>query len=200
MRKIVALAALVAAVCVGGPAFACKGKTVLFEDNFTDDSNFGDVSQYGGIADGVFKVIAQKGYNYHFFYQGDSYDKADICIDVAQLTSGDAGGGLLFAAQGGDSYYYFWVNPAGVAGISHLANHKWLNPVPARKLSNLDPKKITLRLTLNGAKATAYVNGQKIADFKVAPVEGGGFVGVGADGGPEGITWGFSNLKVTDLP
>jgi hypothetical protein len=199
MRHIVSVAALAVAVCVGSPAFACKGKNVLFEDSFTDDSNWGDVSQYGSIADGVWKIIAKKGYTFHFLYQGDSYDKADICVDVEQLTAGDSGAGLVFAAQDGN-YYQFWANPAGVAGVSRLVNKKWLTPVPTRKL-NSDAKKMRLRLTLDGARATAYVNDQKIADFRVVPVEGGGFIGIAADGGSDGdTTWGFSNLKVTDLP
>lgn len=199
--RILSVAALAAAVCFASPAFACKGKNVLFEDTFADDSNLGDVSQYGSIADGVFKLNAKKGYNYHFFYQADSYDKADICVDVTQLSPGDAGAGLMFNATGGNDYYYFWVNPGGIAGISRWSNNKWLRPVPARKVQVDAKKAVTLRVTLDGDHATAYVNDQKLADFKVKPVDGGGFVGLGADGGQDSdITWGFSKMKVTDLP
>src|ERR1700728_4628066 len=162
--RFLSVAALAAAVCFASPAFACKGKNVLLEDNFADDSTLGDVSQYGTIADGVFKLNAKKGFTYHFFYQADAYDKGDICVDVTMLSPGDAGAGIIFNGSGGD-YYYLWVNPAGLVGVGHVTPNKWLAPVPPRKVQ-LDPKKAaTLRVTLDGDHATAYLNDQKVANF-----------------------------------
>jgi len=199
--RVLSVAALAAAMCAASPALACKGQNVLFEDNFTDDSNWGDISQYGGtIANGALKLTAKKGYVMRFLYQGDSFDKADICVDVTESTAGDTGGGLIFAAADYNSYYYLWMNPAGLAGVARLNNNKWLYPVPGRKVPG-SGQKFTLRLTLNGARATAYVNDRKLADFKVTSPEGGGFIGVEGDSDAQNdVSWSFSNLKVTDLP
>ncbi len=197
--RILSAVALAATVCLASPALACKGNNVLFEDNFADDSNWGNIGDGSSMADGIFTLKAEKGFTYHYFYRGDTYDTVDICLDVAQLTEGDAGAGILFAAEGAESYYQFWVNPLGGAGVSRYAKNRWVTPVPFRRVK-LEGKKATLRLTLRGSKATAYVNDNKLADFKVTPVEGGGFIGIGGDGGSNGITWGFSNLKVTDVP
>jgi len=199
--RILSVAALAAAVCFASPALACKGTNVLLEDTFEDDSTLGtDVSEFGAIADGTFKLTAKKGYFYHLFYRQDTYDKADICLTVALLNGVEAGAGLLFNAAGGDDFYYFWVNPGGVAGIQRLQNKKWTKPVPSRKVQTDAKKPVTLRLTLEGDHATAYVNDQKLANFKVKPAEGGGLIGIGANAGDNDVTWGFSKLKVTDLP
>lgn len=200
-KILLAAAAVAAAVCVANPAFACKGPNILFEDNFNeaDDSAWGDISEIGSIGEGVMKINAKKDYIYHLLYQGDAYEKADMCVDVAMLSKGDAGAGLIFAAQSTESYYWFWVNPLGLAGVQRLNNKKWFAPVPARRLQ-LSGEKATIRVTLDGAHATAYVNDQKFADFKVSPVEGGGYIGLGANAGESDLTWGFSKLKITDLP
>ena len=198
--KFLSAAAVATAMCLASPAFACKGKNVLFEDNFADDSNWGDISEVASIEGGVLKLTAHKPNGSRLLYQGDSYDKADICVDVTELTPGDTGAGLIFAAADYSSYYLLWMNPAGIAGVLRVNNKKWLSPVPARTVPS-SGQKFTLRVTLNGARATAYVNNRKIADLKVNVPEGGGFIGMQGDStDKEDVTWGFSNLKVTDLP
>ncbi len=197
--RVLSAAAVVAALCIASPALACKGKNVLFEDNFSDDSNW---PQAEGISveGGALKIVATAPYVNRALYQGDTYQKADICVDVAQETSIDTGGGMIFAATDYGTYYYFWVNPTGYAGVSKLNNHRWLQPVPIRQVKLSGPK-TTLRLTLDGNRATAYVNDQKFATFRVTQPEGGGFIGMEGDStDKDTVTWSFSGLKVTDLP
>ncbi len=153
--RILSAVALAATVCLASPALACKGNNVLFEDNFADDSNWGNIADGSSMADEIFTLKADKGLTYHYFYMGDTFDTADICLDVAQLTEDDSGAGILFAAEGAESYYYFWVNPLGGAGVSRYAKKRWVTPVPFRRVK-LEGKKATLRLTLRGSKATAY--------------------------------------------
>ncbi len=202
--KVLSAAALLAAVCVASPALACQGKNVLLDEQFADDSNWGQLSEGVEISDGSMKITVEKGYVYHVFYQGDSYDKADVCVTINEVSAGDTGAGLMFAASGGDSWYFFEVNPQGVACVVRYNNKTWRAPVPCRqvKINGGDGKSATLRVTLNGPKATAYVNGQKFADFKISPPDGGGLIGLGVNAAQDvdKTTFAFTNLKITDLP
>ena len=208
-RKALAIA-VVATVFAASPALACKGKNVLFEDSFADTDPAWEMWDQVKIEDGAMKITATPGHVAEIFYKADTFDKADICVDtIAPDMSGDPKNlgvpALLFSGQAYDDVYFLYAAPAfGTAGVARLVKSKWLYPVPFRKLDGIKNQSgatNTLRVTINGAKATAYVNDSKLADFKINASEGGGFVGLNVDGGQGApVTWSFKNFKVTDLP
>jgi 3-keto-disaccharide hydrolase len=198
--------AVVAAALATSPALACKGKNVLFEDDFAEPDPAWGMWDAISITDGSLIIKTGASGIYSVLHEADVYDKADMCVDVTipkYGKPGDVAASLLFGAQyNGDSknYYQFWISPNGSVGVSRLLNGKWTNPVPSRKVEGMPTapgSKVTMRVTLNGNRATIYVNDIKVVDFKVAPVEGGGFFGLAAEG--TGESWSFDNLKLTDL-
>jgi 3-keto-disaccharide hydrolase len=200
---------LLAAVFAASPAVACEGKKVLFQDSFAKVDQKWDMWNQTKVQDGAMHVTAQAKHIAPIFYKGEAFDKGDICVDVITPDASDADNlgmpSLLFEGQAYDDFYAFYVNPAyGTAAIAHLLKGKWLNTIPFRKVDGIVAQrggKNTLRVTLNGAHASAYVNGNKIVDFLINATEGGGFVGLEADGGDAApVTWSFKNFKVTDLP
>ena len=201
--------AVVIAVLTAGPAFACKGKNVLFQDNFATVNPAWDLFNQTKIQNGAMQITATSGHIAAVFYKGDAYDKADICVDtiVPNASNPDNQGipSLIFEGQAYDDFYAFYISPAyGIARISRLLKDKWLQPIPPRKVEGLVTKaggKNTLRLTLNGAHASAYINDNKFVDFLINASPGGGLIGLEVDGGASApVTWDFKNFKVTDLP
>jgi hypothetical protein len=199
--------AVAATVVATTPAFACMGKSVLFEDKFTAAEPGWELWERISIGGGALRIRTDPGYIAPVFYKADVYDKADICFDltIPSLTDPEKPlAGLLFSAVDLGNFYYFWFNPTGAIGVSRLFNKRWLSPVQPRKVEGINTAsgaKNTFRLTLNGGAATVYANGEKIVDFRINATPGGGFIGFNADGGAvEGETWVFGNLKVTDLP
>jgi len=210
MRLSVCALAAAAAVLAASPALACKGKTVLFEDNFASGGDSGwELWEQIKIEGGAMKITATPGHIAPVFYKGDTYDKADICADAVTPSGNDPKNegiaSLLFEGQAYDDFYAFYVSPRfGKAGIARLFKTKWLYPMPFRSVEgiNAQPGGInTLRVTLDGAHATAYVNDHKIVEVKINAAEGGGFVGLNVDGGESmPVTLLFKSFKVTDLP
>jgi hypothetical protein len=209
MTSNIFVAVLVAATVAAAPARACEGKQILFHDNFAKVDQKWEMSGHTKIQNGAMLITAQPGHIAPIFYKGEVFDKADICVDaiVPDVSDPDNLGApsLLFEGQGYDDFYGFYINTTyGAAAISRLLKNKWLHTIPVRKVDGIVAKpggKNTLRLTLNGAHATAYINGNKIVDFLINASEGGGLIGLNADGGANApVTWSFKNFKVTDLP
>ena len=55
-------------------------------------------------------------------------------------------------------------------------------------------------MTVNGTRATGYINNTEFAQFKVSPTELGGFIGLEAEAGETSGTWMFSNFRITNVP
>jgi hypothetical protein len=203
--------AVAGALSIAAPAIACDGKNVLFQDNFsTANQAWGlydkSAVTFGG---GSLKVTPQPKHYAFVYYRGDVYEQADVCVDAtigggSGLPDGDAG--LLFGSEDYVGFYYFWISPkngtAGVRLFSDSAN-KWLDPMAARKVQGLNANvggKNTLRVTINGTRADAYLNGQKVVQLTIKPTKVGGFFGLAAGRYGDDLTWTFSNFKITDLP
>ena len=204
-----ALVAILAATFTGSPAVACQGKNVLFEDNFAAVNPRWEMWNQVKIQSGAMQITATAGHIAAIFYKGEAFDKADMCVDTIVPAVSDVRNqgmpSLIFEGQAYDDFYAFYVSPAnGTAAITRLLKNKWLHPIPFRKADGIAAAPgatNTLRLTLNGAHATAYINGVKFTDFLINAHEGGGFAGLEADGGQTAsVTWSFKKFKVTDLP
>jgi hypothetical protein len=201
--------AALAAIIATGPAVACQGKSVLFEDNFAAVNPRWEIWNQTKVQGGAMQITATAGHIAPIFYKGEAFDKADICVDAIVPSVGDPKTlgmpSLIFEGQAYDDFYAFYVSPGfGTAGVLRLLKNKWLRPIPFRKADGIvtSPGATNkLRLTLNGAHATAYINGVKFTDFLINAHEGGGFVGLDVDGGQSGsVTWSFKNFKATNLP
>jgi hypothetical protein len=198
-----------AIISAASPGFACEGNSVLFQDDFAKANPAWEIWDQTKIDGGAMKITAQPQHIAPIFYKGDAYGKADICVDAIVPNVSDPKNlglvSLLFEGQGYDDFYAFYLNPVdGTAAIMRFLKNKWLHPIPFRKVDGIVAQaggKNTLRLTLNGAHATAYVNGNKIVDFLINASDGGGLVGLEVDGGETSpVTWSFKNFKVTTLP
>ncbi len=190
-----------AAMLLEGPALACAGKNVLFADKFFETDPGWSTDAEIAIGGGLMKITARKGEQTIAWYDADEFQNADVCVDVARLTAGDAGAGIIFAGKDDDNFYELWINPTGYAGVNQMRNGNWLEPVPERPISIGNGAAVTLRLTLDGARAIAYVNGNKLAELKVDAPRDGGKLGLVGDSTDEAdVVWAFSNFKITDLP
>jgi hypothetical protein len=208
-KVIAAVAALAAgAAAFTSPALGCKGKTVLFQDNFAAPSPNWDMRPQIKIQNGAMQITPDPGRLAPTFYKARTFDRADICVDVIAPAGGDAADqgkpSLLFEGLGYDDVYFFYINVANqTAGIARLLKKKWLAPIPFRKADGIATgpgAKNTLRLTINGKYATAYINDVKFTDFLHNAHAGAGLAGLEVDGGKVAATWSFKNFKITDVP
>ena len=197
---------LLAAMIASSPALACKGRNVILADDFTTpDAAWGDNDDSFIIGSGTLQLKPAPGSTLGGVYQGELFEDADICIDMVMPTGRNPpNGGLLFWWQDWDNAYLFQADATGSAAVFRWQRGRGLFPVSWRKAPSLKTAANavnTLRLTLKGGTATAYINDQRFATFKGNPPQGGGMIGAfGASENGVSNTWTFSNLKVTDLP
>lgn len=131
--------AVFAMAVAASPAFACKGATVLLEDDFSEldpawDKVFGDFDVNGGKMVGK----TEPGKIGLLVYGGAYFPGADACVDIVAPTvrnSSAIQAGLGFWA--GDSSYFMAIKPDGTAGVHRLSNDGWLHPVPQRKFDGI---------------------------------------------------------------
>ena len=167
--------ALVATVFATSPGLACKGKKVLFEDSFAEEDPGWTVSDRAKVQGGKMVLTAPAGRISTVLYKADVYDQADICVDLKVADPKEASiGGIMFAVEDTNNFYTFWISPmAQTAGVIRMSKGKWLDPVSARKFDGVNNQagaSNTIRLTLNGPRATAYVNDKKFIDFRINPL------------------------------
>lgn len=121
------------------PALACKGATVLLQDDFTDMDPAWNVL-YGdwSAENGKLTAKSEPGKIGLLLYDGAFFPAADVCINVTAPTVRDPTSvmaGIGFWA--GDSSYFMTIRPDGFAGVSRLSNSGWLHPVPMRKFDGV---------------------------------------------------------------
>ncbi len=135
-----ALAGAIFAVAVAAsPALACKGATVLLQDDFTEldpawDKVFGDFDVSGGKMVGK----TEPGKIGLLVYGGSFFPGADACVDITAPTVRNPSAiqaGLGFWA--GDSSYFMAIRPDGTAAVHRLTSDGWLHPVPSRKFDGI---------------------------------------------------------------
>lgn len=193
-----------------GPALACKGPKLMFQDDFrqVDDSwNIDPHADTVTVEDGKVKVKADPSAGYTVLYGGLNFDDADLCVTVQvprQTQNGaQAAAGPVFWAQDYGNYYTFTITPDGVAAISRLIRGRWHN-VFIREANGIKTRpgdKNVLRVTTKGNSVTTYINDVKFATVKAQVPENGGQIGLHAESEQaHRDTWKFMDLKVTDLP
>ena len=97
--------AVVVTVFATSPGLACKGKNVLFEDNFAEDDPGWETWDGSKVEGGFMKMAPQPGHIATVLYKADVFEKADICVDLKVPEAKDpAIAGLMFAAEDYDNF------------------------------------------------------------------------------------------------
>ena len=204
-------AGVIAAMAIGSsPAFACKGPTTLFADNFQTVDPAWALADGLAISNGAATVTAQAGGTLNYLnYEGNFFDNADVCVNVVGPTVSDpttALGGIMFGL-GNNGYWLFLVEEDGKAQIVRNVNGGWLTPVTMRAAPSLKTGanvSNTLRVTYKGTTASAYINDTLFVTFSIQQAFQNTQIGLYAENdaqsGAAPITYTFSNLDITNVP
>lgn len=210
MKRFLAASYVATVLLIGGPAIACEGGTVVFEDQLIDDSGGWDPStsiKFG--APGLAIDIGAEYTNYKELNSAFSVGDADICADVAfpqQIVNGPSIG-IIFWAADYSNLHLFQISASGAASLWRLKDSKW-NKLYLADVAGVkkDAGAVnTLRVTLKGGTITAYVNGEKVRVQKAQAPKGdsqfGMYVQVDQPVAEEpGRVFTVSSFKVTDAP
>ena len=202
-------AALAACALVGAPpAFACKGKTVLFSDSFREvDDKWGAENDAVQFDDGRIKMKASANAAYKVKYSGKTFADADICATLRspnELTSANEPyAGVMFWVQGYSDFYVWQISAVGTASLWRQVKGKWVNVLDWRNIEGLKKgaaQHNTLRVVTRGQDVELYINDAKIAVIKAQAPPGGGEIGFfAASERAKRDAWKFSDLIVTAL-
>lgn len=190
-----------------GPAMACDGDKIIFEDKFDDDAGGWSIKETIEVKDGVFvfKLPAddmQSNLNVTF-----TVKDADICAEAVWPQGGDQpvlGAGLLFWGVDNRTYYQFGILNTGRFWIARKQAGAWLGTI-ATNISSPAIKKSpgaanTLRVDAKGNQLIFYINGTKVRELRGQAPEGGWRFGISGDNfdDKKDATVLFTNMKVTD--
>jgi len=212
MSLRLAMVFLAAMAVTSTPAFACKGSTVIFQDNFqtADPAWHGELA----VADGHANVTASPTTFGGAFYGGKIIDSGDACVDMVGPNVADpstAAAGIMFGFTDVNSYYLFMAREDGQAAVIQFlpaGDHEaTLTPVAYQVAPALKPGANvtnTLRVTWSGTRASTYINDQLFFAFDIQALQNT-MIGlyVGPDFAPDtsaSVTYQFNNLKVTNAP
>lgn len=202
------VAQLVLALCLwaGGAPWARGAEPeVLFEDDFAElDGSFPppSPSASSSVEHNTLVVTVQEDRQSLNFYQSMLFQDVDLSVRV-QLAAPEAGNeaviGIGFWVTDYRRYYAFVISDTGRVAVFAPGSGKFF-PVPWRPSSALKTDAgewNELRVVTVGQRATAYLNGKKIASFKGNPPAAGSLVGpLLAAGTGEAATGRFSQLRV----
>jgi hypothetical protein len=188
------------------PALACKGKTVLFEDNFKEADPAWATGEGFAIDFGAAKIGVKPNGGLTSLYGGSLFEDADMCLEVTVPEAKQptfTAGGIVFWALNYGNYYGLFIDAAGDAAIIRLQNGKWLYPVSWRKFDGIKAgagQVNTLRVTLKGNTGIGYINDKQFAAFKGMPPANGSQFGLHGESEADLVnTWSFSNIKITEF-
>jgi hypothetical protein len=201
---------LVMIAFASGPALACKGREVLFEDKFQEEDSAWDIAESEGatvtIGGGKLEIKANKEWSRMVLYGGGTFREGDICVDyIMPQTKDPAVAGMLFWGANYGSLYAFFVNTVGEAKIlrRQIAKDKvdtstiadWTAAPAVKKNPGATNQ---LRVVLKGNSASTFINDRPFKNFK----------GVGSYGAQIGLfgwseksqptPWQFTSVVVTE--
>ena len=208
MIRYFSVSAALALLLAASPAFACKGKTTMFSDDFREvDDSWGSDKDNVSVEDGRVKVKAAANTVYRLKYSGSPFDDADMCVtvripnDIAAPT--ESYGGIIFWAQDYSNHYVFQADASGRAGLWRMLKGKWVSIIDWRPVEGAKTGvggRNTLRVVTKGSSIELYENDVKVASVKGQAPEGGGEIGLlAASEKTKRDAWKFSDLKVTKV-
>jgi hypothetical protein len=197
--------ALMTVALVSSQGVACKGKNVVFEEDFIAPNPAW--SQNLMIDSGTARITAEKNGLRIELYRGATFANTAICVDVILPEAEDPSqtwGGLVFWSGDISDYYLFSLSADGWVDVTQERDGKKSTAVEEREVDGIDAvpgSKHTLEVRLDGTNASLFVDDIPVANFKGDPLVGKNFIGLASDSGKdEQITWVFSHLRVTNLP
>jgi hypothetical protein len=197
---------LVAMTIASTSTLACTGKEI-FSDDFKEAGFGWPQNTNTAIGAGKAVIRPEAGKNGSMIYQGDLFENADICFDVAisePRNPGSAVAGLIFWFDDWENWSTLLFSPDGSSSIVRFQKGKSLSPVAWRKADAIKTAANAvnkIRVTLKGNAVTAYFNDKVFAPIKMSPPAGGGKMGLYAASENDGVnTFTFTNLKITEPP
>ena len=199
-------------VLAASPAFACKGPTSLFSDDFREvDESWGTDAANVTVEDGRVKIKAEPNSGYKLLYPSTSFDSFDLCITARMPNNvpvtnptGDATAGVLFWASDYSNFFVFEISANGQVGVERMTKNKWTTILNWRKVDGVNTglgAKNRLRVTAEGNNLTFYVNDAKVAAIKAPQPDGAGQIGIRAQSEKnKRDAWKFFDLAVSDPP
>jgi hypothetical protein len=210
---VLRLPAIVLGLAVtSGPALACMGPTVIFQDNFQTANPAWDTSPSGipitpsvpilSIGGGQAKLTPPPGdfaaavYDSQFF-PNSQFPNFDACVDITSPSVADASqaaAGIVFG-QTASGFFVFAMEEDGQVAVAQLQQqpYGWSYLVPWQAAPNLKTganASNTLRVTVGpvggaatGNGGTVYVNGVKFATLALPSIQGAK-LGIWGEGDP----------------
>jgi hypothetical protein len=206
IRKLTLGIGLAAWTLAGASAYACQGKTVLFEDNFeTLEPTWGAKDDAFYLEDG--RLVLKPGLDeyYSALNTAGFYDNIDYCVRIYSVNADPAGNsfaGVMFWATDYDNYYYALIAGDGAVGIFRRQRGKTLKQTDWTVFDAANKGKEAvneLRVVTIGKEASVYVNGKLFKTMKGQPPENGQEIGVRATSSKgEKAIYAFDDIKVTE--
>ena len=205
MKRPVRLTTLCAALTIAAISSLCltancQGEEVLFEDDFkTQDPAWGQLAKIG---DGKATLSAQPNEGHSSINASVVFQDMTLII-TSRIVNGsdDCCAGVLFLTKSYDDKYGVVYSKKAKISVIRWAGGRALSAVPWRDCSDLKSgigKPNVIKIVLRGKQVTININGKDIVSFKGQVPEGGGGVGIYAEGGEkEKSVCEFSNFKVT---
>jgi hypothetical protein len=203
--------AILTACCVVAMTRPCRAAgepEVLLEDNFsTYSTDFGTATETQGVKDNVLHVsIDPKTWNKKLYQSkrlGDVDATVHVRLSKPTAKEGAEVGFVFWASESGD-YYSLTILDTGLCGVQYARAGKNYSPVQFQKVDGMKAAPgewNELRVVTQGARATAYINGQKFASFRGHPPKDGGMLGFLTWPGKQPLTTAeYSALKVVRPP
>ncbi len=130
------------------------------------------------------------------------FEDFDLTVDLTQLSgTEDNEMGVVLGYEDDLNFYEFAISGDGFAGIFQIANGEWDIIEAFFPSGHIVQGNATnqIRLVVEGANLTAFVNGERVLE-KPIPGYRGGFVGLGCGAfEPPEVSCTFDNLEVTEL-
>lgn len=203
------LAMVAALVVVGGPAFACKGNKVLFDEDFqTADAGWGNVDKNFAINNGSGSIIADSDRFYFTFNTAFLFKDADACATVslgAQSSEADKSyGGLMFWVVDNRTFHVLVTTSDGYFAVLRMVDDSWVTrPVNWTKTDALktgpnQPNRIRVRAV--GQSLRIEINDTKVAEVRAQAPDRATAIGMFGKSAPKSMDpWVFKDLKVTNI-
>lgn len=205
MRLSGLAAVAILSAALSGPALACRGSQVLFEDSFET------LSPTWGSADDAFflednQLTIMPGYDeyYSALNTMGTYEDIDLCLNLEAIKAdpeGNSFAGLIFWAIDYDNYYYVVVTAEQSIGVFRRQRGRVLPQLRWATFDALKPGNGVvneIRVVTLGNSATIYVNGQEYGTIKGQPPSDGQQIGVRATSPRnDRAVWGFDDIKIT---
>lgn len=205
MRLTGLAAVVILSAALTGPAIACQGSQVLFEDRFeTLSPTWGNADDAFFLEDNQLTIMPGYDEYYSALNTMGTYEDIDLCLNLKAIKAdpeGNSFAGLIFWAIDYDNYYYVVVTAEQSIGVFRRQRGRVLPQLRWATFDALTPGNGVvneIRVVTLGNSATIYVNGQEYGTIKGQPPSDGQQIGVRATSPRnDRAVWGFDDIRIT---